>query len=198
VSGNPVSFTDSSGLALPTNLPKRAGCPQGKHLDAGFGCIGDKPLGGPLVVPYFGWLLGWLLGDSAGPGGDIIPQDEPSTGNSCDTNPTSPGRRAGRDIAAQGVHWEEEVRQLSGGQEEFIQGRQFDSVTDTEIIEAKNLENISSAKNFLSQSMRAQIKDMIKIASEEVKKPVWWFKDEPLPGIRHYIESHGGTVRVGR
>ena len=85
---------------------------------------------------------------------------------------------------------------MTGGTKQTIQGREIDSVTDTELIEAKDV-NPSNPHNFLSRGTRKQIKELIRIAGEEGKNAVFWFKNEPLPEIQQYIEEHGGIVRFG-
>lgn len=117
-------------------------------------------------------------------------------GNSEETPESPRGRRSGRETGRAGTQWENKVRELSGGREEIIEGRQIDSVTPRELIQAKDV-NPSSPKNFLNQSTRAQIKETIRIARGMGKRPVFWFRNEPLPEIRAYIQERGGTVRVG-
>jgi RHS repeat-associated protein len=114
-----------------------------------------------------------------------------------------PGR-SGRAIGEAGTAWEDAVRSASGGKSEqfavevdgITKEVQIDSVTDSEIIEAKDI-TVSRVDNFLNQSKKRQIKRTIKLAIEQKKLAVFWFKNEPLPGIREWIERYGGTVRVG-
>lgn len=92
---------------------------------------------------------------------------------------------------------------MSGGQSQEIDHpvwgkRQYDSVTATEIIQAKNSSSATNnPRNFLDQRTRNQIKATIAVAEQEKKRPVFWFKDEPHQHVREYIEKKGAEVRVG-
>ncbi|WP_437901588.1 restriction endonuclease fold toxin [Sorangium sp. So ce124] len=37
----------------------------------------------------------------------------------------------------------------------------------------------------------------VRLADDHGKKPVYWFKEEPHPEVRSYIEGKGVEVRVG-
>ncbi|WP_437734316.1 restriction endonuclease fold toxin [Sorangium sp. So ce1335] len=98
-----------------------------------------------------------------------------------------------------GADWEEDVRAMSDGISDVIEGREFDSVTSTELIQAKDSSSaVNSPRNFLGKSTRRQIKETVRIADELGKQPVYWFKEEPHPEVRSYIEEKGAEVRSGK
>ncbi len=105
-------------------------------------------------------------------------------------------KRSGKEIGELGKFWEDLVRQESGGNSGDINGREIDSITDYELIQAKNV-NTKNAHNFLNKKTRIQIKETIEIANQQGKRAVFWFKEEPFPDVRNYIENKGGVVRVG-
>ncbi|XXX76482.1 restriction endonuclease fold toxin [Sorangium sp. So ce134] len=113
------------------------------------------------------------------------------------------GLASGKELAAGGEPWEDQVRKMSGGQSQEIDHptwgrRQYDSVTATEIIQAKNSTSATNKpRNFLDQRTRDQIKATIAVADQENKRAVFWFKDEPHQSVREYIEKKGAEVRVG-
>ncbi|WP_437798152.1 restriction endonuclease fold toxin [Sorangium sp. So ce693] len=108
------------------------------------------------------------------------------------------GLAKGKVLGEAGKAWEEEVRRASGGTSQIIEGREIDSVTPTELIQAKDSPAaVDKPKNFLSKSTRNQIKETARLADERNKKPVYWFKEEPHPEVRSYIEGKGAEVRVG-
>jgi RHS repeat-associated protein len=114
------------------------------------------------------------------------------------------GTTAGKAIAAAGVEWEDYVRSRTGGKSETFpwddaKGKrmyEIDSTTATSHYHAKDV-NVTAAKNFLNQSTRRGIKAYIAYARTQGMEPVWWFRREPLPEIRAWIERQGGTVISG-
>ncbi|WP_437622126.1 restriction endonuclease fold toxin [Sorangium sp. So ce1151] len=108
------------------------------------------------------------------------------------------GLAKGKILGEAGKPWEEEVRRVSGGTSQVFDKREFDSVTHSELIQAKDsVAAVSKPKNFLNKSTRDQIKETVRIAGDLGKKPVYWFKEEPHPDVRSYIENKGAEVRVG-
>ena len=75
--------------------------------------------------------------------------------------------------------------------------KEVDSITSNAIIEAKDIKSGMSAKNFLSQSTRRQIKETIGYAQTNGKKAIFWFSNEIDPAIAKYIAERGGVVKVG-
>jgi hypothetical protein len=95
--------------------------------------------------------------------------------------------------------WEYEraVQNQTGGKSGYIQGRQFDSITDDALIQAKNNPSASRKPiNFLSKSRRKQIQRSIEIASDLGKKAEFWFPIEPHRDVINYILDRGGIVVV--
>lgn len=114
------------------------------------------------------------------------------------SNATGRVLSSGQDIANAGKDWETTVQNATGGQSQIINGREYDSVTDNEIIQAKDsTAATNNPHNFLNKSVRNQIKQTVKTANEQNKTPVFWFKDQPHPDVTSYIQEHGGTVRWG-
>ncbi|AFZ23909.1 hypothetical protein Cylst_1631 [Cylindrospermum stagnale PCC 7417] len=107
-----------------------------------------------------------------------------------------PKKRSGEEIGKAGKDWEEAVQKKTGGKSAIIEGREIDSVTDEALIQAKNI-NTSNPKNFLNKKTRTQIKETIRLADERGKRAEFWFKEEPHPLIREYIENKRGIVKVG-
>jgi RHS repeat-associated protein len=108
------------------------------------------------------------------------------------------GLAKGKVLGEAGKAWEEDVRRISGGTSQIIEGREIDSVTSTELIQAKDSPTaVDKPKNFLSKSTRNQIKETVRLADDHGKKPVYWFKEEPHPEVRSYIEDKGAEVRIG-
>ncbi|MDC0680532.1 restriction endonuclease fold toxin [Sorangium atrum] len=108
------------------------------------------------------------------------------------------GLAKGKVLGEAGKAWEEDVRRISGGTSQIIEGREIDSVTSAELIQAKDSPTaVDKPKNFLSKSTRNQIKETVRLADDHGKKPVYWFKEEPHPEVRSYIEDKGAEVRIG-
>jgi hypothetical protein len=105
-------------------------------------------------------------------------------------------RRSGREIGIAGKDWEDAVRQRTNGKSAIILGIEVDSVTDYALIQAKDI-NLSRPENFLNKSTRRQIKTTIEVARRQDKRAEFWFRNEPLPEIRQYIEEKGGIVKAG-
>ncbi|WP_437318624.1 restriction endonuclease fold toxin [Sorangium sp. So ce385] len=108
------------------------------------------------------------------------------------------GLTSGKEHGEAGKAWEEIVRTLSGGQSEIIEGREIDSVNQTELIQAKDSTSATnSPRNFLNKKTRTQIKETVRLAEEQGKKAVYWFRQEPHADVRSYIEEKRAEVRVG-
>ncbi len=105
-------------------------------------------------------------------------------------------RTPGREIDLAGKDWEDAVRQHTNGKSAVILGIEVDSVTDDAPIQAKDI-NLSRPQNFLNKSTRRQIKNTIEVARKQGKRAEFWFRNEPLPEIRQYVEEKGGIVRAG-
>jgi predicted ATPase len=96
-----------------------------------------------------------------------------------------------------GRTYEQAVQHQTGGQSIIIDGREIDSVTDSALIQAKNSQAaIIKLKNFLSQKVRSQIQETIKMAQQLNKRAEFWFKAEPHLEVFKYIEEKGGIVIV--
>jgi hypothetical protein len=110
-----------------------------------------------------------------------------------------PATRSGRAHGAAGQQWEEEVRRMSSGSEEVLpDGRQIDAVNASELIQAKDSQSAThSPHNFLSSRVRRQAKLTAQLAEQQQKRAVFWFKQEPHPEVRRYLEQRGISVRVG-
>jgi hypothetical protein len=96
-----------------------------------------------------------------------------------------------------GLQYEIEVQQFTGGKSQIIQGREIDAVTKSALIQAKDsITAITKPHNFLNKKVRSQIKITIELAQELNKRAEFWFKQEPHPDVRIYIENKGGIVHV--
>lgn len=81
----------------------------------------------------------------------------------------------------------------------MIEGREFDSVTDNALIQAKDSETATNKPhNFLNKKIRSQIKETIRLAKKLGKRAEFWFKQEPHPDLRRYIEDKEGIIIVWR
>ncbi|WP_437594905.1 restriction endonuclease fold toxin [Sorangium sp. So ce1000] len=68
----------------------------------------------------------------------------------------------------------------------------------TELIQSKSsLTSVDQPKHCLSKSTRIQFEKTVRLADDHGKKPVYWFREEPQPEVRSYIEDKGAEVRVG-
>lgn len=80
----------------------------------------------------------------------------------------------------------------------MIQGREYDIVTDTKLIQAKrSYSAINKPDNFLKGSTRKQIKETARVAKELGLEPEYWFKYGVHPKVKDYIESKGIKVIIG-
>ncbi|MCA1992260.1 MAG: hypothetical protein LDL41_09495 [Coleofasciculus sp. S288] len=71
------------------------------------------------------------------------------------------------------------------------------SVTDEALIQAKDSETATNKPhNFLNKKTRSQIKETIRLAKEMDKRAEFWFKKEPHPDVRRYIEDKEGIIIV--
>jgi hypothetical protein len=87
---------------------------------------------------------------------------------------------------------------MTGGKSEMVGPRQMDAVTDTELIQAKDSNSATiKPRNFLNKKTRDQIAETISYAEEQGKRAVYWFRNEPHPEVRQYLERKGAEVRVG-
>lgn len=98
-----------------------------------------------------------------------------------------------------GEQYEQDVQSFTGGTSQIIEGREIDSVTDEKLIQAKDSQTaIAKPRNFLNKKTRAQIKETIRLAKLLGKCAEFWFKQEPHPDVRQYIENKTGIVVVWR
>jgi len=96
------------------------------------------------------------------------------------------------------IHYEDLIRRKTGGQSQILQGREYDVVTDTKLIQAKRSNAaINNPNNFLKGSTRKQIKETARVANELGLQPEYWFKYGVHPKVREYIESKGIKVIIG-
>ena len=96
------------------------------------------------------------------------------------------------------IHYEDLIRRKTGGQSKILQGREYDVVTDTKLIQAKRSNAaINNPSNFLKGSTRKQIKETARVANELGLQPEYWFKYGVHPKVREYIESKGIKVIIG-
>jgi RHS repeat-associated protein len=110
-----------------------------------------------------------------------------------------------RDLMARGkkrdaadVHYEDQVRARTGGTSQEINGREIDAVTDEALIQVKRTWTaVNRPKNFLSKSVRNQIKATLSAADERGMRAEFWFKYGVHDDVRSYIENKGGIVRLG-
>jgi len=104
---------------------------------------------------------------------------------------------SGKELGEAGKQYEMDVRDKAGGQSKIIDDKEIDSVTDNALIQAKDSKSaINKPKNFLNKKTRTQIKNTIKMAIERNKNAEFWFKKEPHPDVRQYIEGKGGKVII--
>ena len=96
-----------------------------------------------------------------------------------------------------GQQYELDVQEFTGGTSRIIEGREIDSVTDNALIQAKDSQTATNKPhNFLNKKTRSQIKETIRLAKELGKRAEFWFKQEPSPDVRQYIEDKQGIVVV--
>lgn len=96
-----------------------------------------------------------------------------------------------------GQRYERDVQEFTGGTSQIIEGREIDSVTDEALIQAKDSETATTKPhNFLNKKTRSQIKETIRLAKALGKRAEFWFKREPYPDVRQYIEDKEGIVIV--
>lgn len=96
-----------------------------------------------------------------------------------------------------GKEYEQQVRELTRGESQILDGREFDSVTDEALIQAKNSQSaVQRPHNFLGKKTRKQIKETIRLAQKLGKRAEFWFKQEPHIEVRAYIEDKQGIIVV--
>lgn len=96
-----------------------------------------------------------------------------------------------------GKQYEQDVQEFTGGTSQIIEGREIDSVTDEALIQAKDSETATTKPhNFLNKKTRTQIKETIRLAKELGNRAEFWFKQEPHPNVRQYIEDKEGIIIV--
>ncbi|MBO0347555.1 hypothetical protein J0895_00200 [Phormidium pseudopriestleyi FRX01] len=96
-----------------------------------------------------------------------------------------------------GKEYEQQVRELTRGESQILDGREFDSVTDEALIQAKNYQSaVQRPHNFLGKKTRAQINATIRLAQKLGKRAEFWFKQEPHIKVRAYIEDKEGIIVV--
>ncbi len=110
--------------------------------------------------------------------------------------------RRGKYSEAMDVHYEDLVRNVTGGKSMDVENngiiREINSVTDTEVIQAKrSITAINKPKNFLSKSTRNQIKATVEYANQVGKTPEYWFKYGVSKEVQDYLESKGIRVIIG-
>ncbi len=96
------------------------------------------------------------------------------------------------------IHYEDLVRQRTGGARQIVNGREIDSVTSDALIQVKrSYTAIDNPHNFLNKSTRKQIKATVEAAESQLKRAEFWFKYGVHPSVSRYITEHGGIVRIG-
>jgi hypothetical protein len=106
--------------------------------------------------------------------------------------------RRGKFGQALDQRYEDLVRAETGGVRTIIDGREYDAVTDEAIIQAKrSITAVEKPKNFLSKSVRTQIKETIALAKKQKKEAQFWFKYGVNKEVKTYIEGKGGKVITG-
>jgi RHS repeat-associated protein len=94
-------------------------------------------------------------------------------------------------------HYEDQVRRVTGGISQDINGREIDSVTPTGLHEVKRSMNaINEPRKYIKQKGE-QIKATILSAKELNKTANFWFKYGVHGDVRKYIEAKGGIVHIG-
>jgi hypothetical protein len=107
------------------------------------------------------------------------------------------GKKSGKEIDHAGKPFEKQVQEATGGKPETVEGREIDGVTDEALIQAKDTDTAATkSHNFLNKKTRTQIKETIRLARERLKRAEFWFKSEPHPIVRKYIEDKGGIVVI--
>ena len=87
-----------------------------------------------------------------------------------------------------GQRYELDVQEFTGGHSQVIEGREIDSVTDNALIQAKDSETATNKPhNFLNKKTK-----------ELGKRAEFWFRQEPHPDVRQYIENKEGLIIVWR
>ena len=100
---------------------------------------------------------------------------------------------------ADGKQYEQDVQEFTGGTSQILEGREIDSVTSKALIQAKDSQTATNKPhNFLNKKTRSQIKETLRLAKEQGKRAEFWFKQEPHPDVRQYIEDKEGIVKVWR
>jgi hypothetical protein len=104
-------------------------------------------------------------------------------------------KKSGKQHGEAGKPYEEAVREKTFGKSEVINGREIDSVTNDVLIQAKDSESaVNKPHNFLNKKTRTQIKETINMAKQKNKSAEFWFKKDPHPEVKKYIEDKGGKV----
>ncbi len=100
-------------------------------------------------------------------------------------------------IKQPGQQYEQDVRKFTGGISQEIEGREIDSITERALIQAKDSQTATNKPhNFLNKKTRSQIKETIRLAQLQGKQAEFWFKQEPHPDVRQYIENKTGIVII--
>ncbi|MCX5210308.1 DUF6531 domain-containing protein [Kitasatospora sp. NBC_00240] len=106
--------------------------------------------------------------------------------------------RSGKWKEAADVHYEDQVRAITGGKSKIIGPREVDSVTDDLLIQVKRTWSaVNKPHNFLSKSTRKQINWTAETAAEMGISFEYWFKYGAHPDVRKYVERKGGAVVEG-
>lgn len=96
-----------------------------------------------------------------------------------------------------GKEYEQQVREFTRAESQILEGREFDSVTDEALIQAKNSQSaVQRPHNFLGKRTRPQIKETIRMAQNLGRRPEFWFKQEPYIKAKAYIEDKQGIIVV--
>lgn len=115
------------------------------------------------------------------------------------TEDNQPLPKSGKQHGEAGKSYEETVRQKTGGSSQTLEDREIDSVTEVALIQAKDSDTaVTKPKNFLNKKTRAQIKETIRLATEQGKRAEFWFNKEPHLEVQQYIKNKGGTVIIWR
>lgn len=103
----------------------------------------------------------------------------------------------GRVTHALNIHYEDLVRQKTGGSRQFIGPYEIDAITKNALIQCKCSQNASTnPKQFINDN-RKQINRTLMFAKQQQKRAEFWFDLHPSDKVINYIEKKGGYVKVG-
>lgn len=103
----------------------------------------------------------------------------------------------GKKKQALDFHYEDLVREKTGGQSAYIGVYEIDAVTGQSLIQCKRSKAALLNPNSFIKGARKQIKRTIAFAKKQNKFAEFWFESSAAPIVREYIESHGGVFKSG-